>query len=195
MNKYYTKIRHFEYNKEHLLQAIKNIESAKKEDITIFFDMDNTLFIFSTNSNDNLSLMLQEQVPHFFAKLPMMRYAKETIDALKAMGFKCKIISAAKPGQPRIDKIESIKINNLPFDEEDIIFVEHGKSKAGLLASMGYDISKCILVDDYYRNLFDWYAAGGLGIKKTFSGKKRIIPQVKELNELIDLVQKFVSNT
>ena len=42
MNKYYTKIRHFEYNKEHLLQAIDNIKAANKDEITIFFDMDNS---------------------------------------------------------------------------------------------------------------------------------------------------------
>lgn len=191
MNKYYTRKRVVDYDEKLVLNAFKNVKKAGK-DLTVFFDMDNTLFIYSTESNDKLSLE-KEKNPGFFATLPLMDNAKETIQALKDMGIACKIISAADPGRKREEKIISIVKNDLPFDKEDILFVEHGKSKAELLSSMGFDITKSILVDDYYKNLFDWYENGGLGVKKTFSGKKRNIPQVKELYELVPFISGLVS--
>ena len=191
MSKYYTKKRIKEYDEAMVLNAISNIKMAEKDQLTVFFDMDNTLFVYSTESNDKLSLKLENN-PGFFANLPVMEFAKETIQAIKDMGISCKIISAADPGQKREDKIISIKKNELPFEDGDILFVEHGKSKAELLSNMGYDIEKSILVDDYCGNLFDWYEAGGLGVKKTFSGKKRNIPQVKELPELVFLIKSLL---
>lgn len=192
MNKYYTKKRNEEYEETKVYNAISNIKMAHKDQITVFFDMDNTLFVYSTESNDKKSLV-EENKPGFFANLPLMEYARETIEALRDMGIDCKIISAADKGQKREDKILSVKKNNLPFKEEDILFVEHGRSKAELLQSMGYDIKKSILVDDYCQNLFDWYNAGGLGIKKTFSGKKRNIPQVHQLPELISIISSLIA--
>lgn len=190
MSNYYVKKRFEEYDEKKVEDAYKNIQNLSSvKDLTVFFDMDNTLFVYSTESNDKKSLK-EENNPGFFANLPLMENARETVQALKDMGISCKIISAADPGQKREDKITSVKKNSLPFEEADILFVEHGKSKAEILSAMGYDITKSILVDDYCMNLFDWYNNGGLAIKKTFSGKKRNIPQVKDLKELVS----FISN-
>lgn len=190
MNKHYVPKRTREYDEEKVLHAISNLKIARKEERTIFFDMDNTLFIYSTDSNDRKSLV-EENNPGFFANLELMEYARETILSLRELGYDCKIISAADEGPKRSEKIISIKKNELPFADEDILFVPHGKSKAELLASMGFDIKKCILVDDYCGNIFDWYDHGGLAVKKTFSNKKRNIPQVHNLYELVDLVKNL----
>ena len=45
-----------------------------------------------------------------------------------------------------------------------------------------------ILIDDYYKNIQNFYEQGGIGIKKTYSGKERPIPQVESLVDLFSVL-------
>ena len=42
--------------------------------------------------------------------------------------------------------------------------------------------------EDYYQNICNFYEIGGLGIKKTYSGKQRPIPQVESLVDLFSVL-------
>ena len=70
------------------------------------------------------------------------------------------------------------------FRSEDIILINVGENKADYIDNP----ETSILVDDYYQNICNFYEIGGLGIKKTYSGKQRPIPQVESLVDLFSVL-------
>ena len=70
------------------------------------------------------------------------------------------------------------------FGDEDIILVNKGENKADYIEN----IEKSILVDDYHQNIEDFYNAGGIAIKKTYSGKVRPIPQIESLVDIFSVL-------
>ena len=188
----YTKLRNVEYNKKQIKKIKKKFRGLSPKDINIFWDMDNTLFIFSKNSDDKKSLKMQEN-EGFFRDLEAMDGGPEVVEELEKMGFNVFILSACCNDTtcPK-EKYESIKINYPSIKDENIIFVMNGENKAEKIKSLGLDINRSILVDDYYANLMAWLELGGLAIKKTFSGKKRPIPQIKDFHEIYGILEEVL---
>ena len=169
------------------LQNEARIKSLDKKDINIFFDMDNTLFKYSVNHNDVLSLKLQN-FEGFFENLEPFKEGPAVLKALIDEGYNVYILSSCcNDTYCMKEKRASLK-KHFPFIPDDqIILVMNGQNKAEQIALRGIDVQSSVLVDDYYVNIVNWIAQGGMGIKKTFSGKKREIPQVSDLRELLDI--------
>ena len=53
------------------------------------------------------------------------------------------------------------------------------------------NIESSILVEDFYQNIQNFYAVGGVGIKKTYSGKARPIPQVESLVDIFSILYEL----
>lgn len=177
-------LRNTNYDVDKLLEIVKEFKDLDPSEITIFFDMDNTTFKYSVDNNDLLSLKLQNY-KGFFENLEAFDEAAEALKTLISLGYRVMILSSCCNDTFCMEgKRESIR-RNFPFlKDEDIVFVMNGQNKAEEIVKRGIDITKSVLVDDYYVNLMNWMELGGLPIKKTFSGKQRPIPQVTDLREI-----------
>ena len=71
--------------------------------------------------------------------------------------------------------------------DEDIILVPYGERKVDKVD----DVKHSILVDDYHKNINDWYLSGGVAIKKSYSGKPRPVPVVSNLIELFPVLREL----
>ena len=178
--------RTIEYNKE-LIQEIWNKFSnagLKPEDITIYFDMDNTLAIFSYFGNDEEALKKANR-KGFYRNLACFEEAPAVIEVLQKIGFKVKILSVYLDTKYcKDEKVSWIEYHIPSIDLKDIVLVPKGDKKTDYVD----DINHSILVDDYYANLMTWMEEGGLAIKKTFSGKERPIPQVNNLTDIFKIL-------
>ena len=45
-------------------------------------------------------------------------------------------------------------------------------------------IKRVILIEDYYVSINDWYEHGGVAIKKSYSGKIRVVPVITSLIDI-----------
>lgn len=177
------------YNTELIESTIDRFKNMnyKPEQITICFDMDNTLCLFSPFGSEELS-MKRMYSKGFYRELTCFSEASSVIENLQRFGFKVKILSACidtpycKP-----EKTAWIHYHLPTIKDEDIILVDVGENKADYIE----DIHTTILVDDYYKNIQDFYNAGGIGVKKTFSGKERPIPQVESLVDIFSILHDF----
>lgn len=179
-------MRNIEYNEKQIKEILNNFKNKnfKPMDITIYFDMDNTLCIFSYNGRDDIALQKAKR-KGFYRNLQCFEEAPIVIETLQAIGFNIKVLSSCiNTTYCKPEKIAWIKYHFPSIKEEDIILVENGHNKAEYIE----DISTSILIDDYYVNLMNWMDAGGVAIKKTFSGKPRPIPQVSNLTELFKIL-------
>jgi len=177
------------YNEQQIKQIWENFKNRrlKPEDITIYFDMDNTLCIFSYHGDDE-SALKKAQTKGYYRNLLCFQEAPATIETLQRIGFKIKIISACIDTKwCREEKREWIRFHLTTIKDNDIILIDNGLNKTNFVEN----IETSILVDDYYKNLLDWMEKGGLAIKKTYSGKSRPIPQVSSLVEIFDILHKL----
>lgn len=159
-------------------------ENLKPEDITIFFDMDNTLAIFSYNGDDETALKKASK-KNYYRNLECFEEAASTIETLQMIGFKVKILSVyLDTAYCKKEKLAWCEYHIPTINKEDIILVPKGGVKTDYVE----DIKHSILVDDYYVNLMNWMELGGLAIKKTHSGKERPIPQVNSLIEIFKVL-------
>lgn len=155
----------------------------------IFYDMDNTIALFSHKANPDMALerMFEEG---YFRNLPIMPNAMETLAGLQWEGHEVFILSACiNTPYCKQEKQQWIE-NYLPFiPKSNIILCEVGQNKAEIIGN----VENCILVDDYKKNLIEWKKAGGIPVKKRSSNKGRwehivnnhfdIFPIVKKLSE------------
>lgn len=170
----------------------KNIESFKgmnysPSDITIYFDMDNVLCLFSIFGDEDTAV---KRMFHkgFYKELPCFPEAPAVIENLQRIGFKVKIISACIDTPYCRPEKELWLHYHLPtLKDEDIILVNKGENKADYIEN----IEKSILVDDYHQNIEDFYNAGGIAIKKTYSGKVRPIPQIESLVDIFSVLHEL----
>ena len=159
-------------------------EGLKPSDITIYFDMDNTLAIFSYFGNDDEALKKANR-KGFYRNLQCFEEAPAVIETLQRIGFNVKILSVYLDTKYcKKEKIAWIEYHLPSISKEDIVLVPKGEKKTDYVT----DIKHSILVDDYYGNLMTWMEEGGLAIKKTFSGKQRPIPQVMNLVEIFKVL-------
>ena len=82
------------------------------------------------------------------------------------------------------EKMESFRYYFPMIDYKDIHLLSMSEDKTMIMP----DVKHSVLVDDYYVNLNEMYAAGGIGIKKSYSGKERPVPVVKSLIDLFPIL-------
>ena len=157
---------------------------ASHSDITIYFDMDNTLCLFSVYGQEELSMKAMYS-KGFYRELPCFNEAPAVLENLQNLGYKVKILSSCIDSPYCIPEKKAWVKYHLPFiDDKDIILIPNGSSKAAVIEN----IESSILVDDYYHNIVGVYEAGGIGVKKTYSGKERPIPQVANLVDIFSVL-------
>ena len=174
------------YNEELINSIIEKFreKNYSPTDITIYFDMDNVLCLFSVFGDEDTAV---KRMFHkgFYKELPCFPEAPAVIENLQKIGFKVKIISACiDTPYCRPEKELWLKYHLPTLKDEDIILVNKGENKADYIEN----VERAILVDDYHQNIVDFYNAGGIAIKKTYSGKERPIPQVESLVDIFSLL-------
>ena len=112
-----------------------------------------------------------------------------SIKEIKESGVKVKILSKACVDRfdkrfigQMLDKVDWIRDNIPCIDDFDII-IQGIKDNKGTVISF-YEKYECILIDDYSKNLAEWVAYGGVGIKRAKRIKPREFKQVLNLAEL-----------
>lgn len=169
-----------------------NIESFKKQnykpqDVDIYFDMDNTLCLFSPYGDVETSCRVMYQ-KGFYRELLCFSEAPTVLENLLGIGFNVKILSSCIDSEYcRPEKTAWVNYH-LPFvEDKNILLLPIGQSKSTLIPNP----EKSILVDDYHINICDIYNHGGIGVKKTFSGKERPIPQVSSLVDIFSVLHSL----
>lgn len=154
---------------------------------TIYYDLDNTLAIFSIKGKESDSL---EQMFNkgFFRNLPIMENVMETLSALMFDGHDVHLLSACiNSPYCKSDKLEWIE-NYLPFiPKENIHLISVGTNKAEHIGN----IKNSILIDDFHKNLKEWEQAGGIAIKKRYSNKKGYKHIIKNHLEIFDILERI----
>ena len=128
----------------------------------IFLDLDGTLAKFNVKN----ALQRFDKEKGFFARLGAYKGIEKINEMAKSGNVY--IISASPNLQADNDKINWINkyLPNLP--DENICLCRIGTNKAREIESvLNIKIdNKCILLDDYTKNLQEWEQAGGIGIKR-----------------------------
>lgn len=177
------------YNEELIQSVIKDFKDRdlKPEDITIYFDMDNVLCLFSVFGDEDIAL---KKMYHkgFYKELPCFPEAPAVIENLQRIGFKVKILSSCID-TPYCKPEKRLWVHyHLPtMKDEDIILITNGENKSNYIE----DIEKSILVEDYFQNIVNFYNVGGLAIKKTYSGKNRPVPQIESLVDIFSVLHEL----
>lgn len=133
----------------------------------IYYDMDNTLALFSIKGEEGQALeqMFEEG---YFANLPVMHMAITTLYTLMRDGHEVFILSACvNSPYCKNDKIKWLEKHFDFIPKENIILCEVGENKAEIIGN----VENALLVDDYHKNLVEWEQAGGIAIKKRSSEK------------------------
>lgn len=131
----------------------------------IFLDLDGTVAKFNVRN----ALKRFDNEIGFFAKLGAYK-GIESINELAKSGI-VYIISASPNAQADNDKMIWINkyLPNVPL--ENITMCRVGENKAKIIENK-YSMSisqECYLLDDYTKNLQEWVANGGTGIKRLTS--------------------------
>ena len=133
--------------------------------IKLFIDLDGTVAKFNVRN----ALERFDKEIGFFANLG----AYKGIEAINKMALlkNVYVISASPNAQADIDKMIWLNkyLPNIP--KENITLCRLGENKAKIIENK-YNLiidSNCYLLDDYSKNLFEWVANGGTGIKRLTS--------------------------
>lgn len=172
----------YKYN-EKIVEAFKS-KHLKPEEVTIYFDMDNTLCLFCIygKSEEAIRDMYSQG---FYRNLKCFPEARFVIETLQHIGFNIKIISACvETPFVKKEKFEWVRYHIPSINEEDIILLPEGTPKSEYVA----DIAHSIIVDDFGLNVQEFYDGGGIGIKKSYSGKTRPVLQITNLIEIFGIL-------
>lgn len=131
----------------------------------IFLDLDGTVAKFNVKN----ALQRFDNEVGFFARLGAYK-GIEVINELAKSGI-IYVISASPNTQADQDKQEWLNkyLPNIP--QENITMCRLGENKAKIITTK-YSITisqECYLLDDYTKNLQEWVANGGTGIKRLTS--------------------------
>ena len=142
------------------------------EKLNLYFDMDNTLALFSPKEQDEKLILEQMFEVGFFRNLAPLDNCTSVLPMV-AENLKNKVemfILSACIDTPhcRTEKLEWLQ-EHLPFiKKENIIFTKVGENKTDYITTTP---NTSILFDDYSTNLKQWVAWGGVAIKKRSSEK------------------------
>lgn len=174
---------------QHLVERNIADMQARKELPTIYFDMDNTLVLFS--HYDNVDGALENMwTQNYYSTLPAFPEAPAVLQALVTMGYKvCIVTSTIDTPYCRDEKEQFIKYHFPMISSENVYILEPDERREEVLP----DVSTSILVDDYGENIRNWYIKGGVGVKKTYSGKPRQVPTMHTIADIFPLLYKLNS--
>lgn len=125
---------------------------------TIFYDMDNTLADFSLTNHNALEQMFEKG---YFENLEPLMDIRVTIEILQKLGYEVVILSACVDSEFCItEKIKWLNKYLPTITRENMVFTAVGEKKTDYVNPVGN-----VLVDDYGKNLNDWYNEGGIPVK------------------------------
>lgn len=131
----------------------------------IFLDMDGTL----ANFNVENALQRFQVEKGFFANLKAYKGIEKINELVLQNNFY--IISASPNNNADKDKMTWLEKYLPNLKKEHILFCRLGENKANFIENklkIKID-NNCILLDDYTKNLIEWEAVGGKGIKRLTS--------------------------
>lgn len=171
------------YNAAYIHRCVNKFRNKMlnyKGERRILFDADNTLYLFSHIGREQEALAGCHN-KGYYLNLPIFQEAPDVIRNLQKFGIRVGIATHDPGGYAKEEKIRSFDYYFPMIEKQDIYLIPQGVNKAEAVAG---DIEHTILVDDYHGNINDWYEAGGIAIKKSFSGKERPCPVVSSLIDL-----------
>lgn len=156
----------------------------------IFLDLDGTIAKFNVRN----ALERFDKEKGFFANLGAYK-GVESINELALQG-NVYIISASPNAVADTDKMTWISryLPNVP--SENITLCRLGENKAKIIENK-YNIvidNNCLLLDDYTKNLTEWVACGGVGIKRltSIADNSRGLWKGLQLKDLTRLAEMLV---
>lgn len=158
----------------------------------LFFDMDNTLAIFSLSREHEKSVVLEKMYEKgFFAGLEPMPHARQVIRKLQTRGYEIYLVSVCIKSEYVIpEKIQWVQRELPSVSLKNVHLLPIGDSKADLIQeSFGELTSEYILIDDYHVNLQDWERKGGTAIQKLrpTDQVKHDYWHIKDLRQLLNM--------
>lgn len=185
------------YTKYDLFKIWKTNRRMRQEnlhinDLFFFWDLDNTIYLFCEWGKDKeqIEASLKEG---FYTKLPIFKGASAFLQFLMSLCPNVYILSKYPRAGADLEKIAAIKRDMPFFPEDHIILVGLEEDKGEVIKSI-CDPSHAIIIDDYHENIIDAYNQGIVGIKKTYSGKRRPVYQISEFYELLSVLKKLNVN-
>ena len=177
------------YDEQEIPKLIKAFCERVQESPTLkmYFDADNTLYKFSTYNRiyDSLSMM---HTKGFYKNLPVFIEAPDVVSGLQRMGIEVYVISnTIESPWCESEKMESLNYHFPMIPKSNILLLPPESRKTDYVD----DVEHSILVDDYHVNINQWFDAGGLGIKKSYSGKKRVVPVICSLIDLFPVLYEL----
>lgn len=127
----------------------------------IFFDMDGTLSKFYKDP-----MFLENMyTPGYFIRLEPYESMVSAIATLLDSGHDVFILSACTAPFEEAEKREWLARVIPDLNADHALFCKAGASKSLFVRSLGFDLTQCILVDDYSKNLIEWVSNGGRAVK------------------------------
>lgn len=182
------------YAKYDLVKIWKTNRRIRKQnlhinDISIFWDLDNTIYLFSEWGKDKEAVRKSEE-EGFYETLPIFPGASSFLQFLMTLCPNVYILSKFPRTGADQEKIRSIQ-RDMPFFPTDHILLIGLEEDKGDVIRKVCNPTQAIIVDDYHANIIDAYNQGVVGIKKTYSGKKRPVYQISEFYELLFVFRKL----
>lgn len=174
---------------ERLILSVINRFKHREDDlpVSLLFDADNTLYKFSTYNQESYALR-EMHTKGFYKNLSIFPEAPIVIENLQKLGIHCGICTGSIDSPwCRPEKMESYHYYFPMIDENDIFILEPEQTKTSVVK----DIEHTILVDDYYGNINSWFEAGGVAIKKSYSGKTRPVPVITSFIDLFSILHEL----
>lgn len=158
----------------------------------LFFDMDNTLAIFSLSREHEKSVVLEKMYEKgFFAGLEPMPHAKQVVQELQVRGYEVFLVSACIESKYVIpEKIQWVQRELPSVSLKNVHLLPIKNSKADLIKGIfGELTSDYVLIDDYHVNLQDWEHKGGKAIQKLrpTDQVKHDYLHVRDLRQLLNM--------
>ena len=182
------------FMKYNLIKIWRTNRKMKKQhlhinDIFIFWDLDNTIYLFSEWGKDKEAVRKSEE-EGFYETLPIFPGASSFLQFLMTLCPNVYILSKFPRNGADKEKIRSIERDMPFFPKNHILLIGLNENKGDVIRKV-CNPTHAIIVDDYHMNIIDAYNQGVVGIKKTYSGKKRPVYQISEFYELLFVFKKL----